>query len=168
MQSKKFRIAVLILLGFTMFALVIPSQQVLSTAGTTGAVESGSSLKANLGFWVKITQAQENSEYILVPSVTTMGLANVSFIAGSTTHYQGPLMFTSTGTVTLTLYGADGGVSSGAALGQWQITVTNIGDSIVGPDLFTNLISFFLPIIIVMTIVLAFRFRDRLKEFSKK
>lgn len=162
------RIAVLIFMGFTMFALLVPSNPVLSTAGTTGAIEGGATLKANLGFWVKISTAQEGNEYIIVPSVTTMGLSNVSFNAGGSTHYQGPLMFTSTGTVTLTLYGATDGVASGSALGTWLITVTNIGDSIVGPDLFTNLISFFLPIIIVMTIVLAFRFRDRLSEFRKK
>jgi hypothetical protein len=166
-MQKRLYISFIVMFAVISCGLTMPTQQVLGAAGTTGAVETGSSLKANLGFWFKMSNVQDGNEYILVPDIVTMGLTNHSFYAGGSTDYQGPFMLTSVGTIRVTLYGAVDGVNSGAALSVWQIRVTNIGDSIIGPDLFTNLISFFLPIIIVMTIVLAFRFRDRIKQFGK-
>lgn len=171
MQSRrKLYITLLVMFGFVSFAFIAPTQVVHGAAGTVGGVETGSNLKSNLGFWLKLYGVTEGAEYILVPSVTTMGFSNSTLTAGSSTTYAGSYMFTATGEITIDLYGYDSttGVATGAVLGSWQIRVTNIGDSIIGPDLFTDLISFFLPIIIVMTIVLAFRFRDRIRQFSKR
>jgi hypothetical protein len=175
MQKKRLYISLFVIFGILGLSLATPTQIVSGAQGTTGAVETGSSLKANLGFWFKMSNVQDGYEYILVPDVATMGLTNHSFYAGGSTDYQGPFMLTSVGTIRVTLYGAVDGIAANSTGGSdnptvlsvWQIRVTNIGDSIIGPDLFTNLISFFLPIIIVMTIVLAFRFRDRIKQFGK-
>jgi len=147
--------------------LLGPASQVSATAGTTGAIDCPQNIKKGVGFYFDLTSLTDAGEYIIVPSVTTLGLSNVTFTATSTSMEKGPYVATGTGAVTFVLYGASSGVASGSALDQVEATVTTIGSGIVDTSVFTDLLSFFLPIIIVVGLVLAFKFRDKIMDLRK-
>lgn len=133
-----------------------------NAVATTGSIDGPNNVKRGLGFYLKYTNAESGSEYIIVPSVATMGFTNYTFTASGASGVIGPFELTTTGTLTLTLYASVSGVSSGTALGTMQIHSSTIGSGIVDTSVFSDLISFLLPIMIIVMIVLAFKFRDRL------
>lgn len=134
-----------------------------AAAGTVGTIDGPTNVKKGLGFYIKYNGVQINTHYILVPSSTTEGFANYTFTASGSSGVVGPFKTSAAGTFTVSLYGATAtNVASGSSLSDLQISSNTIGSGVVDTSLFSDLISFLLPIMIIVMIVLAFRFRDRL------
>jgi len=140
-----------------------------NAVATTGSIDGPNNVKRGLGFYLKYTNAASGEQYIIVPSVATMGFTNYTFTASGATGVIGPFQLTTTGSLTLSLYAYNGtsGASTGSVLGTMQIHVATIGSGIVDTSVFSDLISFLLPIMIIVMIVLAFKFRDRLPGLRK-
>jgi hypothetical protein len=144
--------------------MLMPLGQANAAAGTTGTVDGPANVKKGVGFWFKLESLTNSGEYILVPSVATMGITNITFTANGADMRLGPYKFSATGSVTFSLYGATGGAATGSALDTYDAVVNTIGTGIIDTSAVTDLIAFFLPIIIVVTLVLAFKFRDKIKD----
>ena len=141
------------------------TSQGLGAAGTTGTVDGPSNLKKGVGFWYKLESLTNAGEYILVPTAS-LGLSNVTFTATGAAMTLGPYKATATGSLTVTLYGAASGVASGSALDTWEASITQIGTGLIDTSAFTDLIAFFLPILIVVGVVMAFKFRDKFTDMK--
>ena len=159
MNRKIFLVSVTLM---TLFLLMPLGAQ--AAAGTTGTIDGPANAKKGIAFWFKLQSLTTNGEYIIVPSDASLGVSNITFSATGVDMVLGPYKFTGTGSVTFTLYGASGGVASGTALDTYSAVVSTIGTGLIDTTAFTDLIAFFLPIIIVVSIVLAFKFRDRVKD----
>ena len=154
-------------LNLFLIAIILGSTAGLATAGTTGDITAPSNVKKGLMFYIHCKGLTDNGEYIIVPSSTSMGLSNITFTADGTDYYY-QAKLTSTGSLTLTLYGATNGVAtitnvSDPTLDSTALYVSSIGIGVVDTSAFTDLLPWLIPIAIVIGLVGIFSIRRKLK-----